>query len=364
MMPLGKPLEQILAIVALLLLAIGCFVVLRPFLSALLWAAVLCFSTWRAYGWCERALGGRRGLAAALMTALVALVLVAPLAVVVATLAESVSRLVAAVARLLEQGPPSPPLWVAELPAVGESLAAYWEGLAHDAPAFTGELRKLIGPAADLALGGGAVLGAGILELSLSVFIAFFFYRDGREVAARVSAIAERFAGPRAQRLLGVAGATVKGVVYGILGTALAQGLLAALGFWIAGVPGALFLGFLTFGLSLAPMGPPLVWGSAALWLLAQGAVAWGVFVALWGALVVSSVDNLLKPYLMSRGSDLPLVLVFLGAVGGVLAFGFIGVFLGPTLLAVGYSLFLEWSAAEAEARGAGRPPPVSSDAA
>jgi predicted PurR-regulated permease PerM len=134
-----------------------------------------CFSTWPVYSWCERALGGRRGLAAALMTLLVALVLVAPFAIMVATLADSISSLVTAAARVLEQGPPMPPRWVAELPVAGERLAAYWESLAHDAPAFIIELKKLIGPAADIAVASGALAAVGLLELGLSVFIAFFF---------------------------------------------------------------------------------------------------------------------------------------------------------------------------------------------
>ncbi|EYD71507.1 hypothetical protein Rumeso_04908 [Rubellimicrobium mesophilum DSM 19309] len=145
-------------------------------------------------------------------------------------------------------------------------------------------------------------------------------------------------------------GETVQGTVYGLIGTALAQGLLAALGFWIAGVPQALLLGSLTFVLSFLPVGPPLVWISVALWLLAQGAIGWGIFVILWGALLVSTIDNVLRPYLLARSNSLPL-LGLLGFLGGLLAFGFIGIFLGPTLLAVAYSLFVEWHEAEAEDR-------------
>jgi predicted PurR-regulated permease PerM len=134
-------------------------------------------------------------------------------------------------------------------------------------------------------------------------------------------------------------------VVYGILGTALAQGILAGMGLWISGVPAPLLLGLLTFFLSLIPMGPPLVWIPATLWLFYRGDPGWGVFMGMWGAVIVSGVDNLLKPYLISRGSNLPFVLVFLGVFGGVIAFGFIGIFLGPTLLAVGYALLQDWSA-------------------
>jgi predicted PurR-regulated permease PerM len=351
MIPLGKPIERILGIGALLLLSIGCAIVLWPFLSALLWAAVICYSTWPIYTWLERTLGGHRGLAAALMTLSVALVLVAPFAIMVATLADSISSLITAATRVLDQGPPVPPHWVAGLPVVGESLAAYWERLANNAPAFMIELKKLIGPATDIAVASGAVLGVGLLELGLSVFIAFFFYRHGRQMAAYVRESAERIAGPRARRLLTVVGVTVQGVVYGLIGTALIQALLAGIGFWIAGVPQALLLGFLTFVLSLVPAGPPLVWGSVALWLFVQGAVWGGIFVAAWGLLLVSSIDNVLRPYLLTKSNSLPVVLGLFGFLGGILAFGFIGVFLGPTLLAVGYSLFLEWHAAEVKDR-------------
>ena len=362
MIPLGKPIEQILGISALLLLAVGCALVLWPFLTALMWAAVICYSTWPIYRWCEQALGGRRGLAATLMTLLVTLVLVAPFAIMVATLTDSVFSLVTAAARVLEQGPPPPPRWVAGLPVVGETFAAYWDRLAHNAPAFIIELKKLIGPAADIAATSGAVLGVGLLELCLSVFIAFFFYRHGRQMAAYVREIAERFAARRARRLLAVVGTTVKGVIYGLIGTALAQSLLAAIGFWIAGVSQALLLGFLTFVLSFVPVGPPLVWGAVALWLLVQGDVWWAIFIAVWGLLLVSSIDNILRPYLLNRSNNLPVVLGLFGFFGGVLAFGFIGVFLGPTLLAVGYALFVEWNAAEVEERK--HPTPVSSDGA
>ncbi|MBB4279502.1 putative PurR-regulated permease PerM [Rhizobium mongolense] len=194
-----------------------------------------------------------------MMTLLVALVLAAPCAVMVPTLTDNVGNLLTAMNQILEQGPPTPPRWIAGLPVIGENLAAYWESLAHNAPAFTIELKKLIGPATNLAIASGAVLGVGLLELGLSVFIAFFFFLHGRRMAAYVRAVGERFAGPRARELLVVVGATVKGVIYSLIGTALAQALLAGIGFWIAGVPQALRLGFLAFVLSFVPVGPPLV---------------------------------------------------------------------------------------------------------
>lgn len=346
-----RPVEQILGIGALVLLGVGCIVVLWPFLSALIWAAVLCFSTWPIYIWFEGLLGGRRTPAALLMTLLVAAIVVAPFAILVATLADSVAIVAQAVNRLLEQGPPAPPAWVAEIPFIGERLALYWQGLAYNAPAFLVELTKLIRPATDIAVASGAVLGVGLLELALSVFIAFFFYRYGRQMAASARGSSERIGGTRARHLLLVAGSTVTGVVYGVIGTAIAQGLLAGLGFWIAGVPQALLLGFITFLLSFVPAAPPLVWGSVAVWLFFQGEVGWSIFVAGWGLLLVSSIDNLLRPYLLTQANSLPVLLSFFGFLGGILAFGFIGVFLGPVLLAVGYSLFLEWQATDNKER-------------
>jgi predicted PurR-regulated permease PerM len=350
-MVFDRPVEQILGIGALVLLGIGCIVVLWPFLSALIWAAVLCFSTWPIYIWLEGLLRGRRTPAALLMTLLVAAIVVAPFAILVATLADSVATVAQAVNRLLEQGPPAPPAWVAEIPFIGERLALYWQGLAYNAPAFLVELTKLIRPATDIAVASGAVLGVGLLELALSVFIAFFFYRYGRQMAASARGSSERIGGTRARHLLLVAGSTVTGVVYGVIGTAIAQGLLAGLGFWIAGVPQALLLGFITFLLSFVPAAPPLVWGSVALWLFFQGEVGWSIFVAGWGLLLVSSIDNLLRPYLLTQANSLPVLLSFFGFLGGILAFGFIGVFLGPVLLAVGYSLFLEWQATDKNER-------------
>jgi predicted PurR-regulated permease PerM len=137
-------------------------------------------------------------------------------------------------------------------------------------------------------------------------------------------------------------------VVNGVIGTAAAQAVLALIGFLIAGVPGALVLGIVTFLLSLIPMGPPLVWIPATAWLAWKGEYGMAVFLGCWGTFIISGVDNVLKPYLISRGGNLPLVIVLLGVFGGLIAFGFIGLFIGPTLLAVAYSLLTDWSKSQA----------------
>jgi predicted PurR-regulated permease PerM len=346
-------LEQIAGTALVLLLVIGCFVVLRPFVSALLLALILSYSTWPIYAWGEKVLNGRKSLAALLMTLLVAAVLLLPLIVLGSNLAEQVAQASGWIRRMFSDGLPNPPHWVAELPLVGSQLFEYWEGLAHNTAKLLGELAslKMVGdvgayllPAGEWFLRSAAVIGQGTLQLALCLFIAFFFYRDGIDGAKRLNSVANRLWGEQALRLLDVAGATVKGVVYGIIGTAIAQSFLTSLGLWLAGVPGALVLGFLTFFMSLTPIGAPLVWFPAAIWLFYTGATGWAVFLLLWGIFVVGGADNFIRPYFISRGSDLPFVLVFLGAFGGVIAFGFLGIFLGPTLLAIGYEIVRDWA--------------------
>ena len=153
----------------------------------------------------------------------------------------------------------------------------------------------------------------------------------------------QRVVGTQTENLLDIIYSTVRGVMYGLLGTAMAQGVVATIGFTIAGVPGALLLGVITAIVSLVPIGPPLIWGAAAIWLFFQGDTGWGIFMLLWGFFLISSVDNVVKPILISRGSNLPFILGLFGVLGGLAAFGFVGVFIGPTLLAVALSLSQAW---------------------
>lgn len=337
--------EMVVTVVAVGLLATGCLLVLRPFVAAILWATVLTYTTWpmllRLDGWMR----GRRSLAAFTMTTLIALVLVLPFVVAGITLTENVSRL-EDLFRFLQGGlPPQAPEWVQSLPWIGPTVERTWPRFAQDTGWISDTLKTVGLGAGKWLLTHSLGFGKGILQLALSVVIVFVFFRDGERVAARISAGAQRIAGDVSQSLLAVAGSTVRSVVYGIIGTALAQAIMAALGFWVAGVPSPFLLGLLTFLLALIPGGPPFVWVPATLWLFGAEHVGWGVFMALWGFFGISGVDNVIRPYLISRGSKLPFIIVLLGAIGGVLGFGFIGLFLGPVLLAVGYALVREFTA-------------------
>lgn len=335
--------DRLLGYGALAALVLGCLVILAPFVTGLLLAVILTYSTWPLYVHLRRAVGGRATVAAALMMAGACVILVAPFVFVAFSMADSASELVNAMRKAFENGPPPLPAWLVGLPFVGATIDGYWHSVFNDSGRLIDDLKALISPAKSVIVAGGGVLFAGLLQLGLAVLVAFFLYRDGEAAAARIQRITGRIGGTRGQSMLHLAGGTVKSVVYGILGTALAQGLVAGIGFLIAGVPGAVLLGLATFLLSVVPVGPPLIWIPAAIWLYAQGSTGMAVFMGLWGLLAISMVDNVLKPMIISHGSKLPFMLVLLGVLGGVAAFGFVGIFLGPTLLAVGYRLVNEW---------------------
>ncbi len=334
------------AIALLVLLVGGTVLVLRPFIASLNRAAVLAYASWPVYERIQARVPGRPGAAAMAMTLLLLLAIVVPFAIMGVSLVDSATVLVKMLRAAMDNPFPPPPAWLESLPLAGSYLTAKWTALLHeDVGGVLLQLRQSFKelPLKDWAIQAAGALGQGVVLITFSILICFFFYRDGRTITTQMHAVMERLAGHRARHLIEVTAGTISRVVNGILGTALAQSVLALIGFWIAGVPGAVLLGLLTFFLSIIPMGPPLVWGPAAIWLFFQDEIGWSIFLAAYGVVVISSIDNVVKPYLISRGGTLPLLLVFMGVLGGVLAFGFIGVFLGPVILAVSYALLSEW---------------------
>ena len=396
-----RKLEPLLGGVALLLLLVGCVVVLQPFLSALMWAMVLAFSLYPLQRRFTLWFRGSRTLAACLVTLTLTLVLAGPVVWIGFSVAEDGKALTEATRKWFLSMPDEAPLWVKRAPIVGRELTGYWQqfatgrklwieeldkasqdlpprakvgvdaatGVVVEAPPLpppaavppggTGkppspELAMLLGRSIAWARGWlisvGLAVGNGVVQVLVSAFLTFFMLRDARVLAERLGLAVDRLSGGRGRHLMNVAGVTVKGVIYGILGTALAQAVVAGIGFGMAGVPGAVLLGCLTFFFAVMPFGPPLIWIPAALWLFSQGTPGWGLFMVLWGGVGISGVDNFLRPYLISQGSKLPFVLIFCGVIGGAMAFGLVGVFLGPTLLAVAFRLIDEWAVVPAAA--------------
>jgi predicted PurR-regulated permease PerM len=335
--------DRLLVQILLLALLGACAWVLAPFFSALFWAAVLAFASWPLMRLLTRALNGRENTAAAILTAGWMLLVAVPLVWLGFNLADHIRDATTLFKDFQGDGLPDPPAWLADLPLVGERLAGLWTRIDEEGAALLASVRPYLGQVGNWLLARSAQIGGGMLELALSLVLVFFFYRDGPRMAAFAHSLLERLIGDRAEHYLELVAGTVQRVVNGVIGTAAAQALLALIGFYIAGVPGALVLGIITFILSLIPMGPPLVWIPATAWLVSQEHYGMAVFLGIWGMFVISGVDNVLKPYLISRGGNLPLVVVLLGVFGGILAFGFMGLFLGPTLLAVAYSLLGDW---------------------
>lgn len=335
--------EQYAGIGVVALVFVGCFFVVRPFLSALLWAAILTYAAWPCYVWLRRVFHGRRSLAAVVMTILIALVMVLPFVLVGLTLADNVAWLREQIQNAQQNGLPALPSWILNLPMVGTAITEYWQDLNDN----TQEIAPLIAGAVMRShrwiMRNTALVGQGLVQLCLSVFIAFFFFRSGETMVAQVAAGLQRLLGETTQHLLAVVGATIKSVIYSLFGTALAQAVVAGIGFTIAPVPAPLFWAFLTFVLALIPNGPPLVWIPITIWLALTHHHGWAIFMGLWGALGISMIDNVVRPYLISRGNALPFVLILLGVLGGLLTFGFVGLFIGPTLLACGYCLAQEF---------------------
>ncbi len=329
---------------AIALLVIGCLYVLRPFLAAILFAAAVVISSWPMYLMLLDRMRGRRTLAALTLTLTLTCLVIVPIALVAYNLADDIGRIYDQIKLAVATGHVEPPAWIRTLPLIGATLDTYVRELVASREQMMELAKRMLEPARHYLLGGGIILGAGVAQMSLAAFVSFFLYRDGITLLRAITVAMNRIIGESAPRVAMTVSHTVRGVMYGLLGTALAQALVAALGFAIAGVPGVLLLGFATFVLSLVPVGPPLIWGGAAIWLFNQGQTGWAIFMFVWGLVLISGVDNIVKPFLISRGSSLPFLLVLLGVLGGVLAFGFVGLFIGPVLLAVGYSLVREWT--------------------
>ncbi len=334
-----------LAIVVLLI--IGCFYVLRPFVGTLLLAAVICTTVWPLHARLLVRLKERQTLAAFITSLLLVLLVLLPMLVLSGSLAGGVESMIEYLRPMLKKGVPmQAPAWLTDLPVVGRSVGAYWEAVAASSEELNKLLQMGFDPLRKFLLSSITVLGQGLLQLLLVIFFVFFIFRDAGAYSEALETAAKKIGGDLGFRRLKLAQNTVTGVMLGIVGTAAGQALVGLVGSLIAGVPGVAVLTFATFILSMVPViGATLVWGGAALWLYQDGQTGWAIFMLLWGALAISSVDNFIKPILISRTARLPLLPIIIGVFGGVVMFGFIGLFLGPVLLALCQALLREWMA-------------------
>lgn len=333
-----------------LLLGLSALTVLMPFLVPMLWAGILGYASWPLYRRLLAWLGGRAMPAALLMTLFISSCVVLPAAWMVLMLRAESVHLGDYLAAELAAGRLHPPAFVAAIPVVGADIDAWINAVLADPVRLRSEIKSHLGSldAQALALLGG--VGRNLIKLGLALFTLFFVYLHGQSLARQVRAVLITLLGERADGYLNAVAVTTRAVVYGIVLTALIQGAVAGLGYWVAGIPAPMALTAVTVLVALIPFGTPLVWGGAALWLLFTGKTVAGIGLLLWGALVVSWIDNIVRPMVLSGSANIPFILALFGVLGGLAAFGLVGLFLGPVILAVALAVWREWLAEYPEA--------------
>lgn len=343
---ISPPLRRALLIALVGALALLCLLVLRPFLSSMLWAAILAYVTWPIYRRLLALLRESTTAAAFLMTLLVAALVIMPLFWLLILIQHECLDGYRRLTAYLGQGPHVLPAAVRDLPWLGAWMQETLDRYAADPTALGREIGDALkawkGELAAL-LGG---VGRDVGKLLVTLLTLFFFYRDGDLLVRQLGRVAERLFGDQLNRFAASAGLMTRVVVYGLIVTAVAQGAIAGLGYWIFGVEAPAALGALTGLLSMAPLlGTAFVWAPAAAALLVAGHTWQGILLLAWGTLLVHPVDNVLRPLMISGVTRVPFLLVMLGALGGLAAFGLIGVFAGPVLLAVASAVWREWIA-------------------
>ena len=327
----------------------ACFWILRPFLPAVIWATTLVVATWPVMLRVQHRLWNRRGLAVAVMTLALLLVFVVPFWLAITTIIDNFDRIVEWGTSLKSFKLPPPPQWLAAIPLFGDRAAQLWDSVAASGvEPLVAKAAPYAGGAASwfvAALGG---LGIVFVQFLLTVVIAAIMYVGGERAAAAAQRFGYRLAGERGEQSVELAGQAIRSVALGVVVTAVAQSVLGGVGIAIAGVPFAAVLTAIMFMLCIAQLGPLPVLLPVVIWLYWSGKSGWGTFTFLlvW-TIVVGSLDSILRPFLIRKGAHLPLVLLLAGVIGGIIAFGLVGIFLGPVVLAVGYTLLQSWMAEE-----------------
>lgn len=317
--------------------------VLHVFFAPVVWAVILVYVTWPVYRQLPDWLHDRPTAAALVMTAFLTAVFALPILWVVALLREDLPLAYRAVADFLAQGPAALPSFVVAIPWLGPELQRLLGEVSGDRLPLAEQLVELGGPWFDEIATLLGDVGRNAIKFSFALLTAFFIYRDGERLLDQTRRVLLRFLGERARGYINAVGDTTRAVLYGLILTALAQGLLAGLGYWVAGAPAPALLGVLTGAVALIPFGPPLVWAPVGVGLLVTNHTLAGIGLLLWGGLVVSQIDNVIRPMVISGATRIPFLLVLFGVLGGLNAFGLVGIFLGPVVIAVLLGVWREW---------------------
>ncbi len=332
-----------LAVLFLCLLIATSFWILRPFLTALIWAAMIAVATWPLLLGMQARLGRRRWLAVLVMTVLLLLILIVPVTIAIATIVGKSDEIIAWAKSPSAWTLPPPPDWVVKLPLGGPKIAEQWANLATAGPGeLAGTLRPYASKIAGWFVAEVGSLGMVLLQFLLTVIICAVLYSHGEQAADRIRRFARRLAGERGESAAILAAKAIRGVALGVVVTALIQAVLGGIGLAVTGVPAVMILTAVMFFLCIAQLGPVLVMLPAIIWLFWKDHAAAGSVLIVW-TIVTGTVDNFIRPILIKKGADLPLLLIFAGVIGGLLSFGIIGLFIGPVVLAVSHTLLEAW---------------------
>ena len=317
------------------------FLVLDPFIVPIVWAAILAFVTWPGYVWLIGKCRGRTTIAALGMTAVVSVAVIAPIAWLAVVVRFELVHAYHETQSLLAGGtlPPA----ILKLPWIGDQLRDLAARAAQDPHALGAELRTITDHSLEQIGHVVGNIGRNVAKLLLTVISLFFVYRDGARVAAQLARALEQMLGPRVDSYLEAIGRTVKAVVYGLVLAAVVQGVLVGLGYWVAGVGAPVFLAALTTVCGLIPFAAPAIWACATAWLLLEGNTFAGIGLLIWGGVVMGWTDHVVRPFLISREAQIPFLVVLFGVLGGLAAFGLVGLFIGPVILAVLLAIWREW---------------------
>ena len=343
--PLSAP-ELTRTVLSLLVLAgliLGTFWILRPFLPAFIWAVAIVIATWPLMLGLERRLWGRRGLAVTVMTTGLLLLFFVPLSLAIATVLDNVDTVSAWIKSASGWRLSEPPAWLQSIPVIGTRAAGAWrEAAASGLAPLLSKVAPYAGSLAGGLLREASALGAMGLQFLMTVVLCALLYAGGESVATQVLRFVRRLAGQQGENTARLAAASVRGVALGVVVTAIVQSALGGLGLAVIGFPATALLTAVMFLLAVAQIGVGPVLVPVSIWLFWTGDTVWGIVMAVWMAFV-GTLDNILRPWLIQRGADLPLLLVFAGVVGGLLAFGLVGIFIGPVVLAVTWTLAKAW---------------------
>ena len=342
-----------LSVLVLVVLVVSTLWVLSPFFSAILWATIVTVATWPLLLRLQALLGGRRGLAVAVMTLATLLVAIVPITLAVRTIVDSAQNVTAEIKHFEEITLPAAPGWVADIPFGGKRLATAWTGFAALGPEERAEaLTPYIQSALQWFAAQAGNVGLMLVQFLLTMIISAILLTKGEIVRGAILRFATRLAGRQGYDAAMLAGQTIRSVVLGVVVTALVQAAIGGIGLYVSGIPAAGLLTAVLLFLCMAQLGPLLVLLPAVLWLYWSGQSVWGTTLLVI-TVITGALDNVLRPLLIKRGADVPLVLIFGGVIGGLLAIGIMGLFIGPVVLTVAFELLERWMSDDEQAVGA-----------